>query len=138
MRTLPPARRDQPGKPSRRSSLLLSLTIQTRQISACRRADPRRLSQPRQKLFIVFAGVTADDTAQGRIRFQRRRVDPDDCPFHQAGSGQALQHPSEDRAMRLQINQPTRPRNRRVVRRRLIQPDTERVAQRQRVRRAPW
>lgn len=39
--------------------------------------------------------------------------------------------------MRFKIDQPTRPRNRRVVGRRLVEPEPQEIAQRQRIRRAP-
>jgi hypothetical protein len=55
----------------------------------------------------------------------------------QPGRTQALQDPSEHGPMRLKGNQPTRPRNRRVIGRRLIQSDTQKIAQRQRVGGAP-
>ena len=47
------------------------------------------------------------------------------------------QDPHKDGFMRLEIDEPTRPRNRRVIGRRLMQGEAEKVAQRERIARPP-
>ena len=71
------------------------------------------------------------------LRFQRGGVDADRLSFDQAGRTQALQHQGEDGAMRLQIDQPSRARNRRVVGRPVLQTDAQKVAQGERMRGSP-
>ena len=58
-------------------------------------------------------------------------------PLHQAGFAEALQHPGKQIPMRLEIDQPARPRDRRMIRRRLGEGEAQEVAERQRIRRAP-
>src|SRR5687768_6096170 len=48
------------------------------------------------------------DAAQRGVRLQRRRVNASGLPLDQAGIGQSLQHPGEDRFVRLQVDQATR------------------------------
>jgi hypothetical protein len=57
----------------------------------------------------------------------------DRLALHQPGVGEALQNPCEDRFMRLNIDQPARPRNRRMIRRRVRQHQPEKVAQHERI-----
>ena len=63
--------------------------------------------------------------------------DADRLALHQARIRQALEHPGEDRLVRLNINQATRPRNRRMIRRRLRQRQSEKLAQGKRIGRPP-
>ena len=56
-----------------------------------------------------------------RVRFQRRRIDADRLPDDQTRFRQPLQNPREDRLVRLHVDQPARPRQRRMIRRRLGQ-----------------
>jgi hypothetical protein len=57
--------------------------------------------------------------------------------LHQARIRQALEHPGEDRLVRLNINQATRPRNRRMIQRRLRQRQSEKLAPGKRIGRPP-
>src|SRR6516164_4555935 len=116
---------------------VLPLPIHPRQISARRRLDARRLRELRQEVLIALTGVAPHDAAQRRIRLQRRRVDAHSLAIHQARVRKALQHPGEDRLVRLKIDQATRTRDRRVIGRRLRQHQAEKVAQRKRIGSAP-
>jgi hypothetical protein len=87
---------------------LLPLPIDAHQIRARRRLDTRHLREFRQEVLIAFTGVAPHDAAQGGVGLQRRRVDADGLPLHQARVGESLQHPGEDGFVRLQIDQPTR------------------------------
>jgi hypothetical protein len=71
----------------------------------------------RQKLLIRGAGVPSHDTAQRGVRFQRRRVDADRFAVDQARIGEPLQNPREYGFVRFEIDQATRARNRRMIRR---------------------
>jgi hypothetical protein len=95
--------------------LLLPFAIDPRQVPTRGRPNARGLRERGQKLLVAFTAVTPDDAAQGRVRFEGRRVDADRFALHQAGGTQALQDPGEDGAMRLERDQPTRARDRRVV-----------------------
>ena len=106
-------------------AFLLPLPIDARQIGARRRPDAGGLGERRHKLLIAFAAVASDDAPQCGVRFQRRGVHADRLAFDQAGRAQTLQDPREDGPMRFERNEPSRPRNRRVVRRCLIQPDPQ-------------
>jgi len=116
---------------------LLPLPIEARQVRARRRLHARRLRQLRQKVLIALTGVAPNDTAQRRIRFQRRRVNADGLARDQARIGQSLQHPGEDRLMRFEVNQATRAGNGRMVRRRRRQYQSEKFAQGNRIGRPP-
>src|ERR1019366_3438511 len=116
---------------------LLALAIHPRQVFPRRRLDPRGLRQPAQKLLVALAGVAPHDRTHRRIGFQGGRIDSDPLGLQQPTLRQHPQHPAEDFAMRVQIDQPPRARNRRVVRRVLVQPDAHKAPQRQRVRQSP-
>ena len=58
-------------------------------------------------------------------RSGRRRIDAHRLASDQTGVGQPLQHPREDRLVRLQVDPPSRSRYRRMVRRRLLQRDVQ-------------
>ncbi len=90
--------------------LLLPLPVDAGEIGACGGLDARGLRQLGQEVLIALPGVATHDAAQRGIRLQRRRVNPDRLPLHQAGVGQALQHPGEDGLVRLQIDRATRAR----------------------------
>src|ERR1035437_5901260 len=118
-------------------SLLLSLPVQPRQIFPRRRFDPRLLRQFRQKLRVALSAVPPHDASQRRIRFPRRRVDSQRLAFQQSLLRDHSQHPREDFPVRFNIDQPPRPRDRRVIRRHLLQPDPQKPSQPQRVRCPP-
>ena len=118
-------------------ALLLPLPIEPRQIRARRRLDARGLRQLRQEVLIALARVAPHDAAQRRVGLQRRRVDADRLALDQARVRQPLQHPREDGLVRLEIDQATRARDRRMVRRRLRQHQPEKLAQRKRIGRTP-
>src|SRR5262249_41304306 len=100
-------------------------------------SNTRGLRQRGQKLFVALAAVAPHDAAQTCVGFERRRVNADRLPLHQPGRCEALQDPGEDRSVRFEVDQPTRTRNRRVIRRGVLQTDAQKVAQRERVRGAP-
>jgi hypothetical protein len=116
---------------------LLALAIQPRQVFARRCRDARGLRQPPQKLLVTLARVPPHNRAHRRVRLQRRRINRDPLAFQQPTIGQHAQHPAEYFAMRVQIDQPPRARNRRVIRRVLVQRDAHETPQGQRVRQPP-
>ncbi len=118
-------------------ALLLPLPVDARQVRAGRRLDARRLRQLRQEVLIAFPGVPPHDAAQRRVRLQRRCVNADRLPLYQARVGETLQHPREDRLVRLEIDQATGPGNRRMIGRRLRQHQPEKLAHGKRIGRAP-
>src|SRR5215471_2053525 len=118
-------------------SLLGTLAVQLRQILPRRRSDSRFLRQPPQKLFIAFVAVTPHNRTHGRVRLQRRGIDPYRVSLQQPFLGQPLQYPTKYCLMRLHIDQPPRARDRRVIRRHLIQPHAQKTPQGQRVCRPP-
>lgn len=83
------------------------------------------------------ARVASNEAPQRGVRFQRRRVDADRLAFNEAGRAEALQHPRRHGPMGFEIDQTPRPRNRRVVGRRLPQTHAQKIPQGQRIRRAP-
>ena len=99
--------------------------------------NPRRLGEPRQKLLIGFPGVAPDDAAHRRVGFERGRIDGDRLPLQQLGVDESLLHPREDLAVRLEVDQATRSRNRRMIGRDIIHAEPQKTADGQRVRRAP-
>jgi len=108
-------------------ALLLAFSIDPRQVGARRRPDARGFGKRRQELLVALAAIASHDAAQRRIGFERRGVDADRLPFDQARRAQALQHLRKDGPMRFEIDQPTRARKRRVVRRRVLQTDAQKV-----------
>ena len=64
----------------------------------------------------------------------RGRVDADPLALQQSAIGQQAQYPGKDLLVRVQIDQPPRTRNRRVVRRALLQRNPHKAPQCQRVR----
>ena len=67
------------------------------------------------------------------LAFEGRGIDPDRLALHEIGRRQHLQDPREDRPVRLEVDQPPRPGDRRVLGCRLIEAQPEKAAQRQRV-----
>ena len=61
----------------------------------------------------------------------------DRLALEQPGLDEPLLHPREDGPVRLQIDQPPRPRNRRMIGRRFVQRQPQKTADRQRVGRPP-
>src|SRR5256885_5741651 len=90
--------------------LLLSLPVQSGQVFACGRLDAGLLRQTLQKLFITLPAVSAHNGAHGRVGFQGSAVNTDLLTFQQTRFHQQFQYPSEYLPMRLQIDQPPRPR----------------------------
>ena len=114
-------------------ALLLPLLVDLRQVFSGRRRNPRRLSQLRQELLVRVPRVAAHDAAQRRVGLQRRAVDSQRPAAHQSPLDQPLLDPREHGPVRLHINQPARPRDRRVVGHVLIQPHTQEPADGERV-----
>ena len=112
---------------------LLALPVEPGQFRPSRCGDTGRVREPGQPRLVLLAGVPAHDAPQRRIRFQRRRIDAKRPPLHQLGLGQPLQHPREHRLMRLHVDQATGARQRRMVRRRVVQLEVQKVADAQRV-----
>jgi hypothetical protein len=95
------------------------------------------LVELRQEVVIALAGVAPHDAAKSGIRFQRRGVNADGFAFDQPRIRQSLQHPGEDRLVRLEIDQAPRAGNRRMIRWRLRQHQPEKLAQGKRIGRPP-
>jgi hypothetical protein len=119
------------------AAFLRPLAIQPPQLGPRRCFDARGLGQPRQKLVIRLPRVTPHDAPQGRIGLERGGVDADRLALDQIRRRQHLQDPCEDRPVRLHVDQPPRARDRRVLRRRFLQPQAQKPAERERVRGAP-
>ncbi len=117
--------------------LLLPLPIQPCQIVARRRRDPRRLRESRQERVVALPGVAPHDAPHRRVRLERRRVNRHRLSLEQSRLHEALLHPREDRPVGVQIDQAPRPRDRRMVRRGLLQGHAQKRAERQRIRGAP-
>ena len=115
----------------------LTVAVQSRQVFPCRRLNPRRLGEPRQKLLIALSRIAAHDAAHRGIGLERRGIDRHGLAAEQARFRQPLLNPREDRPMGVEIDQPSRARNRRVIGRRFIQRQVQELANRERVRRAP-
>ena len=116
---------------------LLPLPIEPGQLGAGRRCDAGGLRQPGQPGVVGLAGLPPHDAPHRRVGFQRRRIDADRVPLDELRVGQPLQHPREHRLVRLEVDQATGPRQRRVIRRRLGQRQIQKRADTQRIGRAP-
>ena len=116
---------------------LLALPVEPRQLRPGRGGDARRRRDPGQPRLIRLARVPAHDAAHRGVGFERRRINPNGAPVHEVGVRQLVQHPGEDRLMRLHVDQPPRARQRRVVRRRLVQLQVQKLPNTQRVGGAP-
>ena len=117
--------------------LLLPLAIEAGQHLARWCRDPRRLGEPRQIGLIVFPCIAAHDAPHRRVGFQGRGIDRDRAPLQEASDCEALLDPRKHRSMGLNIDQPTGTRDRRVVRRVILEPEPQKAPNRQRIRRAP-
>ena len=115
----------------------LTLAIQSRQVLTRRRFDARGFRQPPQELLVALPRVAPHNRAHGRIRLQRRRINRNPLALQQSAIGQNSQHPSKHFAMRVQINQSPRTRDRGVVRRVLVQRNAHKTPQCQRIRQPP-
>ena len=123
--------------PVRVRALLLAGPVEPGQLGARRRREAGRLGQPGQKCVVALARVPSHDAPHRRIGFQRRGIDPHRAPHHQRGVGQSLQHPGKHRLVGLEVNQATGARQRRVVRRGLVEGEVQKRANAQRVGGAP-
>ena len=115
------------------AAFLRAFPIEPRLISACRCLDARGLPQSRQKLLIRLTRVAPHDAPQGRVRFESRRIDSNGLALHEVGGCQHLQDPHEDRAVRLLVDQSSRPRDRRVLGRCFVEAQPQEAPKRQRV-----
>ena len=113
--------------------LLLAPSVEPGQFSTSRCGDTGRGREPCQPGLVLLARVPAHDAPQRRVGFQRCRIDPEGPAFHQLGVGQPLQHPRKHRLVRLQVDQAPGARHRRMVRRRLVQLNVQKLADAQRV-----
>jgi len=75
--------------------------------SRCPRLVPTASETPDR-----FTRVTPDNAPQGGVGLERGGVDADRLPFNEIRGGRHLQDPREHRAVGLQIDQATRPRDR--------------------------
>ena len=114
-------------------ALLRTLPVQLRQILARRRLDPRRPGHLLQPLIVAQPVVAPHDRAHRRIRLQRRRVDTQRLAAQQPRPLQQLQHPPEHRRVRFHAQALARFRQRRMLRRVLRPPVSQKLTQRQRV-----
>ena len=116
---------------------LLALPVEPGQFSPRRCGDTGCRREPRQPGLVRLARVPAHDAPQRGVGFQGGRIDPEGPAFHQLGVGQPLQHPRKHRLVRLQVDQAPGARHGRMVRRRLVQLETQEVTNAQRVGGAP-
>jgi hypothetical protein len=116
---------------------LLALAIQPHQVFPRRRLNTRGLGQASQKLVVTLARVAPHDRPHRRVGFQSGRIDGNPLALHQPAIGQYAQHPAEHFPMRVQVDQPPRARNRRVIRRVLVQTYAHKTPQCQRIRQSP-
>ena len=113
--------------------LLLPFPIEPRQLGPRGRRDARRVGEPSQPRLVRLARVPTHDAPHRRVGFERRRVDPNRVPLHQVRVRQPLQHPREHRLVRLDVDQPARARQGRMVRRRLVQREVQELPDAQRI-----
>ena len=118
-------------------SLLRPFAIDARQALTRRCLNTRGLRQVGQELVIRGARVTPHDAAQGRVGFQRGRVNADRLALDQTGVSELPKNPREDGVMRFEIDQTAGARNRRMIGRRLGQHQSQKLAQGERIRRTP-
>ena len=123
--------------PVRVRALLLAGPVEPGQLGARRRREAGRLGQPGQKCVVALARIPPHDAPHRRIGFQRRGIDAHRAPHHQRGVGQSLQHPGKHRLVGLEVNQATGARQRRVIRRGLVEGEVQKRANAQRVGGAP-
>ena len=118
--------------PLRVRQLLLALAVETDQLGPRRRLHARRLRQTPHELVVVLPTVKTHDAPQRRVRLQSRRVHAHRLARHQTRLRQTTKHPREHSAVSLHVDQPTRTRNGRMIRRRLghAQPQEPTNAQR--------
>jgi len=116
---------------------VLALLVDFRQLLAGRRLDAGLARQPPQVLLVAFAGVAPDERAQRRVGLQRGGVDGDGPAGQQPFAGQQRQRPAEHGAMGFQIEPAAGARQRRMIRRRLVELVVEEAPQRQRIGDAP-
>ena len=112
-----PSRPGRAGASIPRCSSASFAAFQRPQLRLRRGVDPRLLRQPPQKLQVVLAAHPSHDAPHRRVRLQGRRVDAQRLPPKQPRLRKPLQYPAEHRLVRLQIDPPPRPRDRRMVRR---------------------
>ena len=96
----------------------------------------------RPACFVVVAGVLPGRMAAIILPTSphwrpRRGIDPHRAPHDQRGVGQSLQHPRKHCLVGLEVNQATGARQRRVVRRGLVQGDIQKCPDAQRIGGAP-
>ena len=120
-----------------RRLLVLPRPVEPSQIRPRRRLHPGRCRQPPNERLVGFPRVPTLDAPHRRVRFQRRRIDADRLPLHKPRFSRPLQNPREHRDVRLDVDQPTRSGQRRVVRRRLGHIQVQEGPQTQRVRHPP-
>ena len=94
--------------------------------------SPDRSGTPRNSLPCPAARSSASPPRLPASSHRCRLACPSTVPIRQQP-----QHPAEHFAVRLHIDQPPRPRDRRVIRRRLRQTNAHKLPQRQRVRQPP-
>ena len=114
-----------------------ALAVEAGQLGARRCRHAGGLGQSAQERLVALARVPAHDASQRGVGVQRRRIDAHRLASDQTGVGQMLQHPREDRLVRLQVDPPSRSRYRRMVRRRLVQRNVQTLPQAQRIGRPP-
>ncbi len=112
---------------------LLPFPVAPGQLGARRRGDAGRRGEPGQPRLVRLVRVPAHDAAHRRVGFERRGVDATVRPLHQVRIGQSLQHPREHGFMGLHVNQPASTRQRRMVRRGLVQLQVQKLPNTQRV-----
>jgi hypothetical protein len=81
------------------------------------RLDAGFFCQTFEKVVVTLTAIPANDRAQCRIGFKSGSVHRDGVAFQQAFFRQHPQHPQENFAMRLYVDQTARSRNGRMIRR---------------------
>src|SRR5438067_6091559 len=100
-------------------------------------AIPEAFASPAQKLLVTRPRIPPHNRAHRCVGFQRRRINRDPLSLQHPAIGQHPQHPTEYFTMRIEVDQSSRARDRRVVRRVLVQRNAHKAPQRQRVRQPP-
>ena len=113
------------------------LAIEPGQVFSRWRWDSRRLRQSRQKSLVTLSRVAPHNTAKRGICFKGCRVHAHRLTVDQSCFRKPLQNPAKHRCVRFNVDQPPRSRNRRMVRRRLVQFQPQKSSHTQRVGGAP-
>src|SRR5437867_3823850 len=116
---------------------LLTSAVEPGQRLAARRLEAGGHGQPREELLVALPRVPPHDAPHRGVRLERGHIHGERLAPEQVGVDQALLHPREYRLMRLDVDQAAGARDRRMIGRRLVEAQAQKVAYRQRVRCPP-